>query len=70
MLANLFLSSTNYNCSPLALIHSDLHGPLPVATYQDYKYWITFIDDFTCFKAVYLLKTKSHTFNVFKKYKA
>ena len=29
---------------PLELIHSDLHGPLPL-TANDYKYWISFTDD-------------------------
>ncbi|KLO04222.1 hypothetical protein SCHPADRAFT_794116, partial [Schizopora paradoxa] len=31
--------------SVLALIHSDLHGPLPVEAHQKWRYWITFIDD-------------------------
>jgi len=70
MSANPFPSSANHNRSPLALIHSDLHGPLPIATHQGYKYWITFIDDSTRFRAVYLLKTKSQAFEVFKEYKA
>ena len=70
MSANPFPSSANHNCSPLALVHSDLHGPLPVATHQGYKYWITFIDDSTHFRAVYLLKNKSQAFEVFKEYKA
>jgi len=70
MSANPFPSSANHSCSPLALIHSDLHGLLPVATHQGYKYWITFIDDSTHFRAVYLLKNKSQAFEVFKEYKA
>ena len=70
MSANPFPLSANHNCSLLALIHSDLYGPLPVATYQGYKYWIIFIDDVICFRAVYLLKNKSQAFKVFKEYKA
>ena len=27
----------------LELIHSDLHGPLPVRTREGYQYWITFM---------------------------
>ncbi|XP_006461512.1 hypothetical protein AGABI2DRAFT_45187, partial [Agaricus bisporus var. bisporus H97] len=42
-----FPSSLNHNRSPLELVHSDLHGPLPVSTHSGYKYWITFIDDST-----------------------
>ena len=38
MSANPFPPLVNHNCFPLALVHSDLHGPLPVATHQGYKY--------------------------------
>jgi len=57
--ANPFPLSANYNCSPLALVYSDLHGPLSVATHQGYKYWIIFIDNSTHFRSIYLLKSKS-----------
>jgi len=33
-------------------------------------YWVSFIDDFSRFKAVYLLKCKSETFGTFKQFKA
>ncbi|KAF7763798.1 hypothetical protein Agabi119p4_8335 [Agaricus bisporus var. burnettii] len=65
-----FPSSLNHNRSPLELVHSDLHGPLPVSTHSGYKYWITFIDDSTRFRAVYLLKAKSEAFEAFKVYKS
>ena len=45
-------------------------GPVKVPTHQGYRYWVTFIDDFSCFKAVYLLKRKSETFAAFKQFKA
>jgi len=70
MSANSFPPSANHNRSPLALVHSDLHGPLPVATHQGYKYWITFIDDSTRFRSIHLLKSKSQAFEAFKDYKA
>ena len=66
MSANSFPSSANHNRSPLALVHLDLHGPLPVATHQGYKYWITFIDDSTRFRSIHLLKSKSQAFEAFK----
>jgi hypothetical protein len=65
-----FRSSLSHNRSPLELVHTDLHGPLPVATHSGYKYWITFIDDATRFQAVYLLKAKSEAFEAFKVYKS
>jgi len=70
MHSNPFPPSPNHNRAPLELIHSDLHGPLPVTTHSGYKYWITFIDDCSCFRAVYLLKAKSEAFEAFKDYKS
>ena len=54
----------------LARIYSDLKGPLPVATPEGYKYWITFVDDSSRFWGVYPLKFKSEAFEAFKVYKA
>src|SRR5215510_3977976 len=54
----------------LFLIHSDLHGPLPVRTPEGYRYWVTFIDDATRLWALYLLREKSDTFHAFKSFKA
>ena len=42
-----FPSSTRLSTQPLELIHSDLHGPLPVRSPEGYRYWITFLDDCT-----------------------
>jgi len=47
MHSNPFPSSPSCSTKPLELVHSDLHGPLPVATCEGYHYWITFLDDVT-----------------------
>ena len=60
MHADLFPPSSSRASKPLQLIHNDVHGPVKVST-QGYRYWVTFIDDFSHFKAVYLLKQKSST---------
>jgi hypothetical protein len=65
-----FPSSTRQSLAPLELIHSDLHGPLPVPSPKGYCYWITFLDDHTKLHAVHFLKRKSDTFDVFKTFKA
>ena len=70
MHANPFPISHSRASKPLQLVHSDIHGPVKVPTHQGYRYWVTFIDDFSCFKAVYLLKQKSETFAAFKQFKA
>ncbi len=70
MHANPFPSSTHRASELLELIHSDVHGPLPVQTHSGYRYWVSFIDDYSRVWAVYLLKTKGATFDAFKHFKA
>jgi transposase InsO family protein len=70
MNAHPFPSSTTRATKPLELIHSDLHGPFRTRTISGYRYWITFIDDYTSFRAVMFLKAKSEAFDAFRRYKA
>ena len=70
MHANPFPISHSRASKPLQLMHSEVYGPVKVPTHQGYRYWVTFIDDFPCFMAVYLLKRKSETFAAFKQFKA
>jgi len=61
--------ASNQATCPLFRIHCDICRPLPSA-YGGFKYFITFIDDFCCYMAIYFLKLKSdalkcfHEFNV------
>ena len=70
MNAHPFPSSTNRAANPLDLIHSDLHGPFKTRTHSGYRYWITFIDDNTRFRAKYFLCSKDQAFDAFKLFKA
>ena len=65
-----FPSSDSISEHPLELVHSDLHGPLPVASPEGYRYWMTFIDDCTKLQAVMYLRRKSDAFEAFKTFKA
>lgn len=66
-----FPDSADYShFQPLDLVVSDVHGPLPVATAQGYRYWILFLDVATRFYCVYYTKYKSDTFTCFKEFKA
>eukprot|EP00253_Pinus_taeda_P028506 PITA_28506 len=56
--------------APLQLVHSDLCGPLPVASFSGCKYFLTFIDDFSRRTWVYFLKLKSEVFDTFLAFKA
>ncbi|KAJ9675422.1 hypothetical protein PVL29_024372 [Vitis rotundifolia] len=56
--------------STLDLIHTDICGPLTPTTLGGYKYFITFIDDFSRYGYVELIHEKSDSLNVFKAFKA
>ena len=47
-----------------------MHGPIPTQTLDGYRYWVTFIDNASCYICVALLKNKSDVFQAFKLYKA
>ncbi|KAK9182734.1 hypothetical protein WN944_025880 [Citrus x changshan-huyou] len=51
--------------SPLELIHTDLWGPAPITSLNGYKYYISFIDDYSRYTWVYPLKAKSQALSVF-----
>ena len=42
--------------TPLYLMHSDLCGPLPAASFSSFKYFLTFIHDYSKCAWVYFLK--------------
>ena len=47
------------------LIHNDVWGIAPVVSHAHYKYFVTFIDDFSRFTWVYFLRAKGEVFSVF-----
>jgi len=69
MHANPFLSSDTRATELLGLVHSDLHS-VGTPSNGGFMYWITFIDDLSCFKVVLPLKKKSDSFGAFKTFKA
>ena len=50
----------------LALIHSDVCGPMSSSARGGYFYFITFTDDLSRYGYVYLMKYKSESFEMFK----
>ena len=62
--------STHQAKAPLELVVSDIHGPLPIHTKSGYRYWITFTDDYTRYRHVFLLKAKSEAFNAYLAFEA
>ena len=54
----------------LELVHSDLCGPLPSASFSGFKYFLNFIDGYSRRTWFYFLKLKSEIYNMFLAYKA
>jgi GAG-pre-integrase domain len=61
-----FPLSTSLSEATFELVHSDVWGPAPVYSYNYFKYFVTFIDDFSRTTWVYLLKGKNKVFLCFK----
>ena len=53
----------------LALIHSDVCGPFDTRARGGFNYFVTFIDDFSRYGYLYLMRYKSETFERFKNFK-
>jgi hypothetical protein len=54
----------------LALVHTDLKGPLPVESLEGHKYWQAFVDDNSRWLTVAFLKRKTQALQSFKQFKA
>ena len=54
----------------LEMVHTDVWGPTPVSSLGGYRFYVTFIDDFSRKVWAYFLKHKSYVFETFKKWKA
>ncbi|KAL6315734.1 hypothetical protein AAG906_006596 [Vitis piasezkii] len=48
----------------------DVWGIAPIVSHAHYKYFVTFIDDFSCFTWVYFLRAKAEVFSIFKRFLA
>ena len=50
---------------PLELIHFDVWGPAPSVSKLDHKFYVIFVENFTRFAWLFLLKQKSNALSVF-----
>jgi transposase InsO family protein len=61
-----FSPSINNSDAPFVLVHTDVWGPSRVVSLFGYRWFVSFIDDFSRTTWVYLLKDKSDMFSVFQ----
>jgi histone deacetylase 1/2 len=59
--------STSVSTTPLELMFSDVWGPTPVSVGK-HEYYVSFIDDFSKFMWIYLLKKRSDVYQVFQNF--
>ena len=63
-----FSASTRISTAPLELIHTDLWTS-PIPSISGCKYYIIFVDDFTCYMWLYPLHHKYEAYETFAKFK-
>ncbi|KAH9727210.1 retrovirus-related pol polyprotein from transposon RE1 [Citrus sinensis] len=54
---------------PLELIHTDLWGPAPLPSLNGYRYYISFVDDYSRYCWIFPLTLKSESLDTFKYFK-
>lgn len=67
---NILRTSTPRSRCILAYIHTDLKGPFPTQSSEDYRYWILFVDDSSDWWSIDFLHWKSDAFASIKTFVA
>jgi hypothetical protein len=60
-----FCDSNSKSNEIFELIYSDVWGPAPIDSYNEFKYYVIFIDDFSRITWLYLMKNKTKVFSHF-----
>ena len=64
-----FVKSDSHSKFPLDLIHTDLWGPSPIQSNGGHRYYVHFIDDYSRYTWLFLLKHKFDVFTIFVHFK-
>src|SRR3954471_22293273 len=64
-IATSFSSSDNVSSACFDLVHSDVWGPSPILSISGYSYYICFVDDFSRYTWVYLLRYRFEVFQIY-----
>ncbi|KAJ9548438.1 hypothetical protein OSB04_020981 [Centaurea solstitialis] len=65
-----FNKSMSCSSAPFDLVHSDVWGPSPVSSKGGSKYYVSFIDDYTRYTWVFLMKRRSDFLLVYSNFRA
>ncbi|CAJ2639186.1 unnamed protein product [Trifolium pratense] len=65
-----FNKSASVSKQPFDLVHSDVWGPSPALTKGGSRYYVSFIDDYTRYCWVYLMKNRSEFFDIYHMFRA
>ena len=65
-----FSPSTSTSYAPFDLVHSDVWGPAPIPTKGGSRYYVSFIDDYTRYCWVYLMKRRSEFTGIYTAFQA
>jgi len=63
-----YTRSTIYS-EPLQLVFADVWGPAPTSSIERYKYYLNFVDAYTNFNWLYLLRSKAEVYECFLKFR-
>jgi len=65
-----FNKSVSISNAPFDLVHSDVWGPSPILTKGGSRYYVSFIDDYTRYCWVYLMKNRYEFFDIYHMFRA
>lgn len=68
IISSKFFENQKRGTEPMHIVHSDLCGPMEVSTPSGNQYFLTFIDDYSRFTVVRLLKSKEEAAEAVKDY--
>jgi hypothetical protein len=63
-----FTSQSERASDLLGLVHTDVCGTMNSIARGGFQYFVTFIDDFSRYKYIYLMRLKSESFENFKEF--
>ena len=63
-----FSLNDSISSAPFDMIHSDIWGPAPHDTIGGLKYYVIFVDDFSRYTWIYLMRNRSELFSVYSRF--